>query len=286
MIKISNDFLNDLYLSFEYFGAGPGCGGIAALWTKRSTHGWLLVMDGDITEDESNNVIEMKILADSGWRDVCAALIRNNAYAFYTDGDTSGEFAWPFKIHSKKSYSLGQMLITWAWAGPPLSSIVESLYQIDDEKIMSLLDAFGELDTPKKMENLIHKFNTLQENEVFISDLLEKIAISEISMKTLRRVFLAVARKKRAEAFSNALARSKILAPFRGEIEQLMTTWLERQKGSGWAFAMGRGQRAVALKAFIEEFILNNGVMPKGSHLIRTINYSINFDDYHDALKS
>ena len=29
MIKTSDDFLNELYLSFEYFGAGPGCGGRA-----------------------------------------------------------------------------------------------------------------------------------------------------------------------------------------------------------------------------------------------------------------
>jgi hypothetical protein len=50
MIKTSDDFLKDLYLSFEYFVAGPGCDGIAALCTKRSVDGLFMIMDGDVTE--------------------------------------------------------------------------------------------------------------------------------------------------------------------------------------------------------------------------------------------
>ena len=280
MINISDDFLNELYLSFEYFGAGPGCGGIAVLWTKRSADGLVLIMDGDISEDESHNVVKMKLAADSGWREACAALIKNNAFAFYTDGDTSGEYAWPSKIDSKGPDSLGKLMITWTWSGPPLSSIVESLYRIDDAKIRSLLAAFGELDTPQKMEDLIRKFDVLAEHEISVFEIIEEIAPSAISMTTLRRAFLVAARRKKAEAIRNAQARSKMLAPFRGEIEQIMAIWLGKLQGSGWAFAMGRGLRAAAIKAYMEDFVLKNGEMPKGLHSIEKVNSSINFDDY------
>jgi hypothetical protein len=66
-------------------------------------------------------------------------------------------------------------MITWTWAGPPLSSIVESLSQIDDAKIASLLEAFGELNTTQKMENLIEKFNLLAEHEIGVSEIIEDI---------------------------------------------------------------------------------------------------------------
>ena len=134
MTKSSDSGLNDLKLSFEYFGAGPGCGGIAGLWTEKLDDGILLIMDGDFSEDESFNTVKMKLPADAGWREACVAIIKNHAFAFYTDGDTSGEYAWPFEIDSQGPNSLGKLMITWTWAGPPLSSIVESLSQIDDAK--------------------------------------------------------------------------------------------------------------------------------------------------------
>jgi hypothetical protein len=75
----------------------------------------------------------------------------------------------------------------------------------------------------------------------------------------MRRAFLNVARKKKAIAARNALARSQALAPFRAEIEKVMKQWLGQLQGSGWAFAMGRGMRAAALKSYMEDFVLNNG---------------------------
>ena len=280
MKKYSDSSLDDLKLSFEYFGAGPGCGGIATLSIEKVADGLLLIMDGDANDINSYNIIKMKLLSDAGWREACSALIKNRAFALYTDGDISGEYAWPSKIISKNNKSLEVMMLSWAWAGPPLSSIVEILLPIDDVKLCSLLPILLKFNTPQQIEILIRKFEMLAEHNVSVSNIMEELAHDVISETSLRKAFVTVARKKSSNARYNALTRQKKLAPFRGEIQQIVEQWLIKQQGSGWAVAMGRGQRASAIQAYMENFIIENGVIPKGAHLLERENYLINFDDY------
>ena len=280
MNKIANNSLDDLKLSFEYLGAGPGFSGIATLSTERLTDGVLLIMDGDATDNSSYNIIKMKLSADAGWREACSAIVQNHAFALYTDGDTSGEYVWPSKIISKNKKSLGELMISWTWAGPPLSSIAEMLSQIDDEIIQSLLAVLVKFDTPQEIEIMVRKFEILTEHNVSVSNIIEELASDEISESNLRRAFLTVARKESSKAMHDIQTRQKKLAPFRGEMQHIVTHWLRNQQSSGWAVAMGRGQRASAIQAYMENFVLKNDAMPKGIHLIEKVNYSINFEDY------
>ena len=275
--------LSGIALSFEYFGAGPGCGGIAELWTTNLKDGILVTMEGDVSVEESHNTVKIKLSADAGWREVCAAIIKQHAFAFFTDGDTTGEYAWPFKIQSKGPHTLESTMITLVWAGPPLSAIVEDLSQLDDLEIRRLLDVFGDLDTKGKIDDIIRKFDVLKELEIPISEIINDAKGTPRSLKTFRKNFLVVARRKKNLAVQNALERSKALSLFRAEIERIVVLFRSRIEGRGWAFAMARGQRGAEIKQYLEDFVLKHGSIPEGRHIIKKDGSTINFDDYKDG---
>lgn len=275
--------LSGIALSFEYFGAGPGCGGIAELWTTKLNDGILVTMEADASVEESHNTVKMKLSADAGWREVCAAIIKQHAFAFFTDGDTTGEYAWPFKIQSKGPRTLESTMITLVWAGPPLSAIVEDLSQLDDFEIRRLLDVFGDLDTKRQIDNIIRKFDILKELEITISEIIDDAKGLPLTLDSLRKNFLVVARRKKTLAIHNALERSKALSPFRAEIERIVALFRSRIEGRGWAFAMARGQRGAEIKQYLEDFVIKNGLIPGGRHIIKKDGSTINFDDYKDG---
>jgi len=279
MKSIPPNPLSALSLKFEYFGAGPGSGGIAALRAEENDKNLIITMDGDVSDEESPNTIKMTFQKNISWREVSEKLIENYAYAFFTDGDTSGEYAWPFKTISSDEKSLPILMISFVWAGPPLSSIVQQLYLVEDLLIQDLLDFFEPLKSLENMNNLIRSFGVLNEQDLLIEDVLNNIP-GKISRKNLKQGFLTAVRKKRYDTYIEAAQRAKGLEQFRSIIDLIVSSWKNQNNGRGWAFAMGKATRSFAIKKYLEDYVLKNGKLPNGAHVIPGINFTINFDDY------
>ena len=73
-VSKQNNPLDGIALSFDYFGAGPGCGGISALWIKSTNKGLRISICGDTTADDEPNV-KLDIPSTSDWRDACRAIV-------------------------------------------------------------------------------------------------------------------------------------------------------------------------------------------------------------------
>ena len=169
--------LDGIELSFDYFGAGPGGGGISALRIKSTKIGLRISVCGDTTAEQPADTVVFEIPLASDWRDVCRAIVKADygAYAFNTNGDTSGEYAWPFRMYSKSPDSLAKDLISWTWAGPPLADIVAQLYDIPDEVIDQLLIALGPYQSREDFERLINRFSFLEKEGISLKDVLRHI---------------------------------------------------------------------------------------------------------------
>ena len=131
--------INGLRLSYEYFGSGPGRSGVSQLSIQEGTAGLEITIVPDLTDPDPDHVISLKLGQDSTWRAVVAAINDDDtAYAFFCDGDTEGEYPWPWEMRFEGPLNYASELIALAWAGPPLSEFAVSISAAADEQLDAL----------------------------------------------------------------------------------------------------------------------------------------------------
>ena len=136
---MSNTTIDGLRLTFEYFGSGPGVGGISELSIETTATGVRLTWIPDVTDqsiEEATFVAELD--RECGWREIVAAVNENEVYAFATLGNMEDEFPWPWDMGFEGPHNLSTEMIALTWAGPPLSEVARALATASDDQLAAL----------------------------------------------------------------------------------------------------------------------------------------------------
>ncbi len=147
--------IRGLRLSFEYFGS-PGTSGVSQLSIRKRATELEVTIIHDLTERHPDDEIVISIGPDRDWRAIVSAIKDDEtACAFFTDGDTSGEFPWPHDMGFEGPRNVATELIALAWAGSPLSEFAADLASASDGQLRALRDKVGSFTNQPFVEQAI-----------------------------------------------------------------------------------------------------------------------------------
>lgn len=280
ILKQNSRSINGLQLSFEYFGAGPGSGGISdcrIIWTKVKKE---IRIRGDRFAQPSDVVI-IRAPLNSNWRSICRAIIKRSAYAFFSDGDTSGEYAWPDRMHCNKPHSFQTTLIAMAWAGPPFSELCLQLLELPDRNLRNITNILNIWNRHGARKALKY-FELLKTRKELFKILLQEKLTPEMSISELSKIGFDIAREKLITEKRIAANRQEKLSPFVDDIKIFLANWKKQNPARSWAEGMGQGAKLFSIKGYIENYIIEHGHLPKGKHRINStienFKFSIEFN--------
>lgn len=271
-----------LQLLFEYFGAGPGCGGISELRIDEEDSGFRVRFREDITDRRLRTLIKLK--SGDDWRSVIAAIERKDYYAFFTDGDTDGEYAWPHLIGTEGPQNYVTDLILCAWAGPPVSQLAEALALASNEQLAQFYKQAGPFRNKRFVKLALKLHETAEEGGLSLAGLVKREA-GELSFSELRKDLRSYEKVTDAELEAALKRGAWNVKPYENEIELILNTWKEANAPSSSTGAMGFRPKYNALVGFLREYFVEHGCAPTGEHTLgmrfsshSISSFTVNFD--------
>lgn len=289
MKKVREKSEKYLQLSYTYFGAGPGLGGVSELtiyWEQKNT---LISFNPDRSGPDDQDKMEFLLKRNASWREITALINKQNLYAFLSDGDTSGEYAWPSRMQVGGNANFITTLIKWTWAGPPLADIVAALVCASDEQLEHLFF----IEKSNKIEDdfarkAIKYFSLLENPEADVDNLITRRRGKLFTIKDIiRDRLLQIRVESRAEKALEAKEKWA-LEPFLSDIENIIKNWAEMNPSRSTAESMGKSAKRAAISKYLKEYILKHNKLPSGKHTatIRAYNTKITVKFNADALLS
>ena len=248
-----------LTIRFDYFGS-PGTGGTSLL-KLRATEDGIKTSNGVPAE---GLVSEGLVSSAVGWRGVVTFLAQNEACAFYTDGNTNGEFPWPDGMKMKTKENAATDLIAMAWAGEPLVTIATALCRHTDEELTDLRERYESLRGEDFIEGMLRIKRWADELSVDLDDIIARGPRFGFDFRAMRRDVVVLARVVKAEDEAARLRREWCLSPFQSKIDKLVASWRKANPATSTNTQMGRGMQLGALRAFLEAHVLEKGCLPEG----------------------
>ena len=263
---MTNTSIDGLRLSFEYFGAGPGLSGISELAIESTATSVTLTVVPDLTERQPNDATVVELGLDCGWREIVAVVDDQRAYAFFTEGNTEGEFARPWTIGFEGPRNFASELIALAWAGPPLSDIARGLAAARNDQLTAMHNKAGSFLRKPFVRRIVAVTELALESEIPLKDLVSRQRGPALDLSAIRKDAKQLIRAREAEAKATQLKRDWLVEPFREEIELVAQTWWKNYPVHSSNDSMGRSIRHGALKRYLEQFVIEHGAMPIGKH--------------------
>lgn len=252
-----------LTLRFDYSGA-PGNAGRSVLKLRATTDG-IKMIDGVLGE---GLLSEAEVDPAEGWRGIVRFLARQEACAFFTDGNVEGEYPWPDLMVVKAKENTATDLIAIAWAGEPLAGIAVALSKHTDEVLTALRGRHGSLRSRDFLEEMLRIRRWADELSVDLDTIVNRGPRFAFEFRAMRRDVLALARVVRAESEAGKLRRDWGLSPYQPEIERLVAAWRAANPATSTNTQMGRGMQSGAIKAFLETHVLEKGHLPTGRQTV------------------
>ena len=282
MVKVPSKHLT---LSFTYFGAGPGLGGVSEIAIYWRTKDIKISFTGDRTSTEYNEYLDYLLPRKSTWREISNLIIENELFAFRTDGDTSYEFAWPDRIEIKGQLDLAAILITWTWAGPPLSDIITVLKQANDAQLDHLVSGEADVLNRAYVKRVIKWWHKLSNPSAELEMLINRRRGENFAIKDLILDKIALYRVELAELKATQARQNWALLPFEKDISTIVQNWSDQNPASSTATAMGKSAKKAAIVRYLKNYVMTHNALPAGKHkatgkvFTTTVSVEFNVDD-------
>jgi hypothetical protein len=265
-----------LVLQYGYFGVGPGQGGIAELRIELVDSRLRVQQCGDVTNEEEFETIA-SIDAHEGWRAVLTVLTQKEVYAFYSDGDTSGEYPWPGDMRIEGPDNYATDLIACGWAGPPVSEIALALSAVPDESLTALREQIGTLRDKRFLRRMIKTSETVDELDLPLGLIVRRAVRNRFDPAAMLSDARALAKVMKAEDMAARARHEWSIAPFKEDIARVMESWRNANPSETAAEALGTRAWVAALQSYLEEYAKANFAMPSGRHTVRSTAFGQSF---------
>lgn len=260
-----------LYHTFTSMISGVSCLEVAC--DDRSV---VLKLWPDLDDPTNKPDWQVTLPKASTWREICVALVAAEyAYAFNADDYRESTFPWPSEMRVKGPRTLATTMISWAWAGPPLTEIVTALSGFKDPEVRRLLRDLGPMTSREAFIRLVRWRFLLEQNGLSIAQVLSVHRLADADQSLLRSV-ISVVRKAHTARWKKEKSRRLLPTLTRRQIKDLA----ERVAGpttTGMLAMASRASKVSAICAYIEDYLIDSGGMPTGSHFIPAISATIDF---------
>lgn len=282
-----------LTLSYNYFGA-PGCGGSSQLSIGITDRGDLSIvfdLPSEYREFGQDNIVYLgvpgpavdasrakiecefrrtaSIPGSRGWRGVIDYLATNEVVAFFTDGDTSGEYPWPGSMEIVGAESVASDLIAAAWSGQPIVNIAQSLAHLPDDVLNTLRARCGSLRSDTVVRPLLRIWNKAYELDVPFGHIVHRAHRFNFEFSSMLRDVRALARVIEAEGVAARKRRAWMISPYAPLISTAIERWRQAHPATSTNTQIGQGMRAGAIRTFLEAYVIQHGRLPDGTHRIQ-----------------
>lgn len=292
-------------LSYDYFGA-PGCGGSSTLSVDFAGNGDLKVVDdlpseyagpddddvaylgipktaaGDTTPECDTAFRRTAIIPGSrGWRGVVEYLIANDIVAFFTDGNTGGEYPWPDRMGLLGVESVASDLIAAAWSGHPVAHIAQTLARLPDGILETLRDRCGPLRSATAIQSLMRIWQRAYDLDVPFDQIVDRAHRFNFELPWMLRDVRALDRVVEAEDGAARKRRAWLIYPFAPAIDSLIAAWRKANPATSMNSQIGQGMRAGAVRQHLEAYVIEHGRLPVGNQKIgggRVSPFNVDFD--------
>jgi hypothetical protein len=302
-----------LILTYTSFGA-PGCGGISRLAIGLTNRGDIAVID-DLPseyegEEDSNNITFFNpflvetppgppvrgsefrrtgtVPATRGWRGVIEYLAKNEIIAFGTDGDTSGEYPWPDRMHLEGKASVASDLIAVAWSGPPVRHIARALAILPDDMLEGLRARCGPLSGERTIQPLLRILNMAEEMSVSFPEIVARAHRFDFKLNSMLRDVRALGKVIGAEKEAANRRRAWVISPYGPTIDTIIQRWRRANPATSANTQIGQSMRAGSLRMFLEAYVIEHGCLPTGVHKIEKGHgtpFNVDFDGISERRK-
>jgi hypothetical protein len=256
-----------LELSYSYFGAGPGLSGTSNLKINWRNDNVSVSFIADKTGDENEPDVFFTLPENTTWREIVKEIRLRQIFAFITDGDMSGDFAWPDRIRRSDTTIDTDIFIVWGWAGPPLSDIVESLSFINDSQGQEISSILNKLSSShNSLEKIASYFYELDDPKAELKYLILRQKNKPLKISNLLKDRFKLMRIRALEEKTKKDLENWLIEPFKIEIDRIIEKWVISNPASGNSYAMGHSIRKGAIRSYISQYISQHGCLPKGKH--------------------
>lgn len=275
-----------LKLSYSYNGAGPGLSGTSSLEVNWGSNDVTISFIADKTSYENKPDFTFILPKNATWREITKVINSHQIYAFISDGDMSGDFAWPDRIKRSDTTIETDIFIVWGWAGPPLSDIVDALCFVDDSQSKQISATLHTLSNKHySLEKISSYFHELDDPKIELKHLILRQKNRPIKISNLLKDRFNFLRIKAAEQKAKNDLEFWLIEPFKDEINKVLEKWAISNPASGNSYAIGHSIRKGAIKSYIRQYISQHGRLPTGEHSTEanfsnaTIYIKFNMDD-------
>ena len=180
-------------LRLEYYGAGPGLGGIAELDFRAQGNRLILVHKEDITFEDELQITVSSIIDEKNWRQLIHELRSQNIFSSYCGGDVQDvNCVWPGEILVDGSPSFFTEVLCLAWAGENFCELANALISLKDEALIEIRNALGPLTSRKLLWKLCRMERVLEEHGEDFSELVEIISLACLAKLDIPQIWRGV----------------------------------------------------------------------------------------------
>jgi hypothetical protein len=253
--------ITPLNLQFEYFGAGPGMGGISELSIKQSKSKISVRYRTDLTDPDEKSIVVARLSSARNWRDLIGTVLKRESYAYFTDGDTSVEYPWPHLMRFEGPANYATELIACAWAGPRASEIADAFSLASDEQLSMLREKVGSLKGARFVRRALRLIDEVDEipTNLSLSEFVRRSRAEPINLSAMRRDICAIARVIDIECRSAEDRHDWEIAPFKNDITRIVEAWRRSLKLSSPRLI---GGITLNLRVYLENYVKERHALP------------------------
>jgi hypothetical protein len=269
--------LAPLKISDEYFGAGPGCGGVMEFLISHENGVFSAKYNIDVTEPTEKWTVLEDVDKNADWRSIFKSMEREGIASLDIDDGTPPH---TFDVVGNLNYATE--LVVCACTGGRTLRLVHELLLLNDDQLASLRLKYSSFLNPDFLGQLLELMDNTDETSLQLSVLLKRNSDLETAALDLDE-FKQV---EEVETETARIRREWSLRPFRQNIENIMANWKKDHPETSMNQSFGVRATAGGIRSYLENYVATNSEMPKGIHEFEIKIFSnerrvqINFDEY------
>jgi hypothetical protein len=252
-------------LTGDYFGAGPGLGGIAQITIRQRRARSYIWHRSDLTDRSEPKVLVQTFRSPCSWQDIAMAIATNDALQI-PECD-------PLRLEVCGAHRevIGEVLALCC-SDEPFNRIGQVLARCtlnSLERLRASEKSFLRRPFCRWLVRILHMMEEEHEDGLeHLALIIQKLKEDALSLRLIAQEAKQWCRRLRAERRHQEQEIERLLRPFSTSIDLIVAEWRIRNPARSGNEQMGCSIRSGCLRQYLREYVLRERALPSGIHEI------------------